>query len=205
MFFNGYIDESYDGSNLNLFALSCIVATKKSWSEIERAWKLQLAAKNKQLKKEGRPIVHRYHASECSGCRGEFKGWSRDERDDFVRGLFGVIKRSSGAHAVAYDLQLDDLCEVFPEWSKDRLETAYAVLPKFIMWTLGEDFERLAPGADVKITLFHDQTGGGGKYDPTILRSLTVRWLIRIFHTSVTSPRFPLTDGNIPFPFSLPI
>jgi len=180
--FKGYFDESYDGSAVNLFTLSCLVATGKDWFEIERAWKLQLAAKNKQLKKEGRAPISRYHASECSGRRGDFEGWSHDERDTFVCELFGVIKRSRGVHAVAYDMQLDDVCDVFPEWSKDRLETAYAVLPKFVMWTLGEDFQQMARGVSARINLFHDQTGGEGRYDPTISRA---------FDGQMADPNFP--------------
>ncbi len=170
--FKGYIDESYDGSARNLFALSCLIADSKGWFEIERAWRLHLEAKNKQLKRQGRRLISRYHASECSGRRGEFDGWTLDERDEFVLGLFGILKRSRGVHAVAYDVQLDELCEVFPEWAKDRLETAYAVLPKFIMYTVGDDFQQMAPkGAPIQIDLIHDWTGGTGEYDPTILRS----------------------------------
>jgi len=169
--FEGYIDESSD-STQNLFTLSCLVATGKEWAETERAWNLQIKAVNKKLKREGRPTISRYHASDCSGRRGEFKGWSLDERDAFVRALFGVIERSHGGyHSVAYDVQLEELCEVFPEWAGDRLETAYAVLPKFVMYTLGDDFKAMSKGGRVKITLFHDRTGGNGKYDPTVLRS----------------------------------
>jgi hypothetical protein len=149
---------------------------------MERGWRLQLAAINKKLKRDGRPLSLRYHASDCSGGRHEFAGWSHDERDDFVRGLFGVIKRCRGVHVVAYDLGLDDLCDVFPEWAQDRLETAYAVLPKFITYTLGDDFQKMAPGLSAKITLFHDRTGGDGKYDATIHRA---------FDAQMKDPYFP--------------
>ena len=177
----GYIDESCDGDQ-NLFALSCIVATRKGWSEMERGWRLQLSAVNKKLRRDGRPLISRYHASYCSGRRHEFAGWSHDERDEFVRGLFDVIKRCRGVHVVAYDVGLDDLCEVFPEWAQDRLETAYAVLPKFITYTLGDDCQKMAPGLSAKITLFHDRTGGNGKYDATILRA---------FDAQMKDPNFP--------------
>ena len=183
--FQGYIDESVDGDQ-NLFTLSCLVATGKEWAETVRGWNLQIKAINKKLTKEGRPSISRYHASDCSGRRGEFKGWSHDERDAFVKDLFGVIKRSRGGyHSVAYDVQLDDLCEVFPEWAGDRLETAYAVLPKFITYTLGDDFKGFSKGGRVKIALFHDRTGGNGKYDPTILRS---------FNNQMLDSDFPYKD-----------
>lgn len=182
MVFRGYIDESYNAQDQNLFALSCLTTTGKEWLEIERAWKLHLSAINKKLRKEGRPIITRYHASDCSGRRGEFEGWTLDERDAFVRGLFGILKRSgTGFHAVAYVIELDDLCDVFPEFAKDRLEAAYAILPKFVMNTLGDDYRTMAQGRPAKITLFHDRTGGDGKYDPMILRS---------FNSQMSDPNF---------------
>lgn len=184
MVFRGYIDESYNAQDQNLFALSCLTANGKGWSEMERAWRLNLTAVNKKLKKNGRPLIHRYHASDCSGRHGEFEEWTLAERDDFVLGLFGIFKRIP-VHVVAYVMELDDLCEVFPEWAKDRLETAYAILPKFIMNTIGDDYRNMAHGAPAKITLFHDRTGGDGKYDPTILRS---------FNNQITDLNFPYKD-----------
>lgn len=173
--FTGYMDESYDGAKQNLFVFSCLVARGKVWAELARSWKLQIDAVNRRLVKAGRPLISRYHASECSGRRGDFKGWSLDERDAFVRGLFGVVKRSQGMHAVAYTIELDDLCEVFPEWAEDRLKAAYGLLPRFVMYTVGDDLHNLGQGIPAKVTLFHDRTGGDGKYDPTILRAFNTQ------------------------------
>ncbi len=171
MVFRGYMDESCDRDQ-KLFAFSCLIATAKDWSEMERSWKLNLAAKNKQLRKAERPTISRYHATDCNGYFGEFSGWTPEEQIDFVKGLFGIFKRSGGVHAVGYDIDLDDLCDVFPEWCKDRLEAAYYVLTKFVMFTIGEDFTRMGKDVPAKVTLFHDRTANG-KYDPTILRAFT--------------------------------
>lgn len=138
---------------------------------MERKWKLYLAAKNKELRKVGRPLISRYHASDCSGRRGEFEGWTRDERDAFVLRLFGLFKQFP-SHTAAFDMQLDDVCEVFPEWARDRLDAAYGLLTLFLMNLIGEDFAKFYKGGSTpKITLFHDRTASNGKYDPTILRS----------------------------------
>jgi hypothetical protein len=166
----GYMDESY-GSDQNIFSFSCLLARGKDWDDMERRWKLQIEAKNKQLAKEGRPTISRYHASDCSGCRNEFAGWTRNERDAFVLKLFGTFKLFP-SHTVAIEMQLEDLCEVFPEWASDRLRAAYHVFTQFIMYHIVEDIRRFARhGAPVKVTLFHDRTGGEGEYDPTILRA----------------------------------
>ena len=152
------------------------MATGKDWAEMERAWKLHLRAKNRQLHREGRKQISRYHATDCNGRHKEFEGWTKEERDEFVLGLFGIFKRIP-LNATAYDIDLDDLCEVFPEWGKDKLEAGYYALTKFVMYTIGADFDKWGGGGHahmrgkpVRVTLFHDRTANG-KYDPTILKS----------------------------------
>ncbi len=146
------------------------MARGKDWDEMERRWKHHIKAKNKLLEKHGRKTISRYHASDCSGCRGEFKGWSRDERDEFVLQLFGAFELFP-SHTVAIEMQLNELCDVFPEWASDRLKAAYHVLTQLLMHHIVGDFTREAPGGYAKVTLFHDRTGGDGKHDPTILRA----------------------------------
>ena len=170
--FRGYMDESY-GEDKNVFAWSCLIATGSHWFKVERQWKLHLRAKNKELKQAGRPLISRYHASDCSGRHGEFKGWTRDERDAFVLGLFGILKRIP-FHTIAFNTQLDELCEVFPEWANDRLDAAYGLLTTFNLYLIGQEFEVFAQhGRPPKITLFHDRTASDGKYDPTLLSGET--------------------------------
>jgi hypothetical protein len=168
--FRGYVDESYNEGQ-KIFALSCLTSYGKLWLQMERAWKLHLASKNRKLKKARRRQISRYHASDCSGRHGEFEGWTHDERDEFVKGLFGIFKRVP-VHAVGMDVNLDDLCEVFPELASDRLEAAYFVLTQALVYTIGEDYFGMSKGRPVKITLFHDRTTSG-KYDPTILRAFS--------------------------------
>jgi hypothetical protein len=172
--FRGYIDESFD-SKQNIFALSCILAKGSDWMEFERKWKLHLAAKNRELKKADRPLISRYHASDCSGRYGEFEGWSRDERDKFVLGLFQVFSQVP-TFTVVYDVQVDELCgvfcEAFPDMAKDRLEATYHWLTTFMLIQIGKDLNGTTKnGSAIRFKLFHDQTGGNGRYDPTILRA----------------------------------
>lgn len=182
--FRGYIDESYNAKDQKLFVLSCLIATGKSWLEMERTWKLHLRAKNKQLKKAGRPEISRYHATDCSSMHGEYEGWDVTEQIEFVKGLLGTFQRTRGVHAVGYAIDLDDVCDVFPEWAADRIQTAYYLLTKFVMYTTGDDFHKLGNGAPAKITLFHDRTSNG-KYDPIILEP---------FNQQVTDANFEYSD-----------
>jgi len=166
--YTGYMDESLTVGQ-KLFTLSCLIASGKSWFEMERSWKLCLKAKNKQLKKEGRTLLRRYHASDCNGRHKDFEGWSVEEQIAFVKGLLATFKRTRGVHAVGYVLNLDELCEVFPE-TRERLEGAYYVLTKFVMQTIGDDFNEQGGGTPARVTLFHDRTPNG-KYDGTMLRA----------------------------------
>jgi hypothetical protein len=173
--FRGYMDESYNAQELKFFTLSCLMATGKDWAEMERVWRLQLTTKNKQLAKEGRRPISRYHATDCNGRRKEFAGWTKEERDEFVIKLFCIFRRVP-LNATAYDVNLDDLVEVFPEWGTDKLEAAYYALTKFVMYTIGDDFDKWGRGhahirgKPVRVTLFHDRTANG-RYDSTILRA----------------------------------
>ena len=159
-----------------MFALSCLLARGADWTEFERKWKLHLAAKNRELKKAGRPTISRYHASDCSGRRKEFKGWTHDERDAFVLGLFQIF-RQINTFTVVWDVQIDDVCSVFPEYAKDRLEATYFWLTTFMLIQIGKDFNwEPKRGKENRFTLFHDRTSGNGKagtgkYDPTILQA----------------------------------
>jgi hypothetical protein len=168
--FKGYIDESY-GPERNIFTLSCILATGKDWDDFERRWTRTIAAKNRELVKAGRPTITRYHASDCSGRRNEFKKWGLDERDEFVKNLFkgfGFIP----TFTVVFDVQMKELCEIFPEYAEHPLEASYHWLTRFLMLTIASDFQRHNPqNRPIKFTLFHDRTGGNGAYDPTILRA----------------------------------
>jgi len=58
----------------------------------ESAWKKCLKSKNKELKKQDRRQLSRYHAADCAALRGEFEGWTIPEQiaftGDFDRGPF---------------------------------------------------------------------------------------------------------------------
>jgi hypothetical protein len=170
----GYIDESVDKKQ-NIFTLACLISTLKEWRALERAWKIYLAGWNKRLKKLGRPPITRYHASDCRNLKGEFRGWNADEQRELTKGLLGILKRSARTNTIAYDTNLADVCEVFPEASKDRLRAAYSILTKFLISSIGHDQGALDPTG--KITLFHDRC----EYDNVILQS---------FNQLVSDPAF---------------
>ena len=82
----GFIDESIDGKEVipRVFNVSCLVANNSAWPYIEWDWVEVLDEKNKELEKQGRKRITRFHASDFSNSLGEFKGWDDpDEKKEF--------------------------------------------------------------------------------------------------------------------------
>jgi hypothetical protein len=173
MLLRGYIDESIDNKQ-DIFTLSCLMSTGSEWLWLEQAWKKYFRVLNKKLKKHGRTQITRYHASYCRHCKGEFAGWSVDEQVELTKGLLAILKRSR-LNTIAYDTNLKDVCEVFPEARKDRLKAAYVILTKFLISSIAGDQGKHDP--DGHIVLFHDRCD----YDADILRA---------FNEMINDPKF---------------
>jgi hypothetical protein len=95
----GYIDESYEGVTVpDTFTLSCSLANGADWAFIETAWRWILAEKNNSPLAEGRKPLSRYHAVDCFNRKREFSDWEKEERDAFVRKLFGVFEMLTTSH-----------------------------------------------------------------------------------------------------------
>jgi hypothetical protein len=157
----GYIDES---ANNKVFTLSCILTTPTKWGAIERKWKTVLRDTNKKLRRQGRPEISRYHAANCSSCKGEFEGWSVDEQIEFSKKLIAIIKYNMTT-VMAYSMPLDDFIAVYPERSKSPEKEMYGLLLKFMMTQLIHDIEQQADGHSLKpykIAFIHDRSNRDG-------------------------------------------
>src|SRR5581483_11094217 len=136
MKFRGYIDESYSD---RLFTLSCLMSTASGWLAFESRWRKCLEAKNKELKSKGRTPLSRYHASYCSSCYGEFRGWTNDEQISFTKDLLAVFRRQKHfLNVTAYTVPLDGFARVFPECSEDLIGYCYVHLLKLVLLEIAE-------------------------------------------------------------------
>jgi len=163
----GYIDESY---NQRMFTLSAVFASSLDWAWFESNWKRRIASKNKALKKEGRPQISRFHASDLSNLKGEFEGWTADEQIVFMQGLIGVFRKSRHIIVSAYSLPLDVFVAEFPAWKQKALPYSYSILLKFLMFDTAADYEKSKAKGSVRpiqIELIHDRTS----YDGVLLRA----------------------------------
>jgi hypothetical protein len=138
---------------------------------LEAAWKRCIAAENRRLKKLGRPPITRYHATYCSNFRGEFKGWTPEEQVNLTKRLLQILKNYS-TFTIAWDVNISDVCAVFPEAKDDPKRACFSILTKFMLEIVGQDTGKST------ITLFHDRNE---EYDTTILES---------FNKLVGDPKF---------------
>ena len=165
MILRGYFDESY---NHDVFTLCCSLSNPSGWGAIERAWKLCLDAKNKSLRKQGRPTIPRYHSSHANARDHEFKGWGKEERDEFAIKLMNTLTRGNAwIHSVSYSLPLQEFKKKF-DIEGDPLPYAYRECLKFIMLEMGIQIEEAhkARGSIKKVSyvLFHERCDYNADY-----------------------------------------
>ncbi len=168
----GYIDESY---NPRMFTLSAILASGLDWAYFISSWKKNIDAKNKELRKEGRRPISRFHASDFSNRRGEFEGWTPDEQTSFMQGLVRVFHIPKWMWIVAYSVPLDLLANEFPEYKNKVVQWSYALMLNFLMHEMAETLRKAkkkGPIRKVSVTLFHDRSSFDGLLADTFNRVL---------------------------------
>lgn len=88
-FYRAHIDESY---NDDVFVLSCAMTEAADWFYLTYRWERCIEQWNKRLAKEGRPIIERYWAADCSNRYGAFRGWSPQEQKEFTSDLLKSLR-----------------------------------------------------------------------------------------------------------------
>ncbi len=153
--FTGYIDDSGSRKS-NLFTLSCLVGHGSQWFWFENEWVKCLEKKNEQLKSQGRPLISRYHAADCSSCFREFKGWTPEEQIDFVKCLIRVFQRHPLVIS-SYTLDVRDLIAEFPEAEKEPYGLAHILLLNHIMKYVAEKILGDPRWPTDRLALVHDR------------------------------------------------
>src|SRR5262249_21057664 len=135
----GYIDESYDGKSAipEVFALSCLIGADSTWPFFEWDWLKCIEGVNRSLRAQGRRLISRYHAADCSSLKGEFRGWSVSEQREFVASLFQVFQRNR-LDLIGVSVHLDLLVKEIPEISPNPVGFAYVLLLQLLMIKIGD-------------------------------------------------------------------
>jgi hypothetical protein len=154
--FYGYIDESGDRAT-NLVTLSCLAGHWSNLYYFENDWARLLAKKNKELKREGRQQISRFHATYWSTKRREFEGWSDVEKIDFIDGFIALFHRYPVAVS-SETLNKQELLEVFPEAEGRQDELAHYFLLTFIILHLDSKLLSDKRYATDRIAFIHDES-----------------------------------------------
>lgn len=168
--FKGYIDDS---THKDVFTLSCLLAKGSTWGWLSNDWKDCVDKKNKELIRQGRKPMRRYHASDCSNHHKDFADWTADEVIDFTKQLIAIFNKPANAlHVFSFALRLSELTEIIPETSPDPPAFANVLLLMSMMDEIYEWMElanRDVPGAlvNVQVALVHER----GNYDATLQRA----------------------------------
>lgn len=94
--FKVYMDESGIHAGAPVVAVAAYLAKPATW----RSWTKKWSAAKQPIKV--------YHAADCQNLRGEFDGWTKEQRDQFVAKLLPIIP----AHKIAgmvIAIQMNDL------------------------------------------------------------------------------------------------
>ncbi|HKV24194.1 MAG TPA: DUF3800 domain-containing protein [Candidatus Acidoferrum sp.] len=161
----GHIDDSGSAKS-RLLTLSCLVGHGGMWWFIEAAWLEILEKKNQELRAQGRRELSRYHASDCSNLRKEFKGWTQAEQIEFVDKFIRRVFRYPMV-IVAYTLNLDDIAAEFPEARENCYPLAYIILLNYIVKYIAEKILGDERYLQDRIALIHDR----GDYDAVLLEA----------------------------------
>ncbi|HEY2117682.1 MAG TPA: DUF3800 domain-containing protein [Candidatus Acidoferrum sp.] len=161
----GHIDDSGDDKT-RLFTLSCLVTSGGIWGRFEHDWKHCLKKKNKELKKQGRKQISRFHATDFNFSYGDFIGWDSSERKDFSERLIKIFAEYNVA-IFSYTISLRELQEVIPESAKNPVGLAHILCLNKIMIEIGSTIFAQRNYAKEKLIFLHDR----GNYDAVLLEA----------------------------------
>ena len=154
MVLTGYIDE---GFNDEWFTLSCLVGWGSQWTWIELAFQNLLDKTNAALQAQGRATISRYHATDCSNKKREFRGWSDAEQIEFTKKIVEIFRKHPLA-IVAFSLNLKELVEEIPETKPNPQGFAYVLLLYHLMFEIGTLILSRPEYVKDKIALIHERS-----------------------------------------------
>jgi len=125
MSIKAFFDESHDSKRERLIVFASYYAAEQVWADFEQAW-------CKLLSRHG---LTDFHANECEHSRGQFKGWSRSDRDEVQREAIELIC-SAKVHGVACGLQLTTYNACLAEFKARRRIPRY----RKVSGSLGDPF-----------------------------------------------------------------
>jgi hypothetical protein len=98
-----FMDETGIHSDANTVAVAGYISRPKHWRAWSKDWNL-----HKRRIPAGRRPIKVFHSTDCANYRGEFAGWTKEERDPYVAQLLPVMPAHELA-GIVIGIKLDDL------------------------------------------------------------------------------------------------
>jgi hypothetical protein len=86
MMLKTFMDETGIHDHAEMVAVGGYISNPRAW----RTWTKDWNAHKRQVP-EGHTPIKVFHSTDCANYRGEFEGWTREERDPYVAQLLPVI------------------------------------------------------------------------------------------------------------------
>src|SRR5258708_4091804 len=163
MVLTGHIDEAFDDE---WFTLSCLIGWGAEWSWIDLEFAGLLDKTNASLKAQGRPTISRYHATDCSARKKEFRDWSTEEQIEFTKAILEICRRHP-LFVVSYSINLKELVEEIPETKPNPQGIAYVLLLYQLMIEIGNLIFTQPRYSKDRIALVHERCA----YDSALLEA----------------------------------
>ena len=112
MILRTFMDETGVHEDAEMVAVSGYIAKAKTWRAWTKDWNL-----HKRKVPAGRRPIKVYHATDCANYRGEFDGWTKEERDPYVAQLLPVIPTHQMA-GIVIGINLVELDKVFRQYAE---------------------------------------------------------------------------------------
>jgi hypothetical protein len=121
---------------------------------------------NARPRAQGRPTIKRFHAAELNGGKGEFEGWTRDERIELAKNMIQVIRYHVSSH-MALTMELSDLLAAWRQNGDDPISFTFNIFMKLFMLDIDEILEKekmheridfvieRGPGSEPMLSAFH--------------------------------------------------
>lgn len=170
MKFRFYCDESYDGNpkNPETLTISGFFSDQLTWKEVEESW----------IQINDRYGVSRFHAAPLNGGKGEYEGWSKDQRIKYSSELLEVVE-SQKARLVAYNcgMRANAYRRIVSEAGQAKLGPPWFVCFKSCIAMITAHMETLPQDYSLSVTV---ESGSG--FD---------QMAISFFEQLTANPNFP--------------
>jgi hypothetical protein len=97
-----FMDETGIHEDAEMVAVGCYIAKSKTWRDWTKAWN------------RAKHPIKIFHATDCANLRGEFEGWTKEDRDKLVANLLPIIANADMAGMVI-GVNLVDLAAAMKE------------------------------------------------------------------------------------------